>query len=105
MAVSVLFIAVGGLLAWYENIQHHEDWFGRKYDNECILVVTLTEHPVEKTKSYKANASVDFLIKNDSCIKTKGTIILYFKKDSTISSLTMAPGCHHKTFTGNKKSR
>ena len=87
MAVTVLFIALGGLLSWYKNIQHDQDWFGKNYNNESSLVVTLLEDPVEKTKSYKANASVDLLIKNDSCIKTKGTIILYFKKDSNLSSI------------------
>ena len=87
MAVIALFIALGGLLSWYKNILHAEDWFGKIYNNESSLVVTLLEDPVEKSKSYKAIASVDLLLKDDSCIKTKGTIILYFKKDSTLFSL------------------
>ncbi|HEX6170220.1 MAG TPA: ComEC/Rec2 family competence protein [Chitinophagaceae bacterium] len=87
LVVTVLFIAVGGLLSWYKNIQHHQDWFGKNYNNESTLVVTLLENPVEKTKSYKANASVDLILKQDSSIKTKGTIILYFKKDSSLSRL------------------
>ena len=87
IAVIILFFAVGGLLSWYKNIQHDKNWFGKKYKNENALIVTLTENPVEKTRSYKANASVDHILQNDSCIKTKGTIILYFKKDSTLSTL------------------
>ena len=87
LAVTLLFIALGGLLSWYKNIQHDKYWFGKKYKNENALIVTLIEIPVEKTKSYKANASVDYILQNDSCIKTKGTIILYFKKDSKLSSL------------------
>jgi competence protein ComEC len=87
IAATVLFIALGGLLSWYKNIQHDQDWFGKNYNTESSLVVRLLEDPVEKTKSYKANASVDLLIKNDSCIKTKGTIILYFKKDSSLSGI------------------
>src|SRR6188768_1391828 len=87
IAVIILFIALGGLLSWYKNIQHDENWFGKKYKNENALIVTLIENPVEKTKSYKANASVDLILQNDSCIKTNGTIILYFKKDSTLSTL------------------
>jgi competence protein ComEC len=74
-------------LSWYKNIQHDQDWFGKNYNTESSLVVKLLEDPVEKTKSYKANASVDLLIKKDSCIKTKGTIILYFKKDSSLSGI------------------
>src|SRR5688572_22918135 len=87
LSASVLFTAVGGLLAWHENIRNNEEWFGRKYNSQTTLIVTLTGHPVEKTKSYKVNASVDFISNNDSLIKTRGTIILYFKKDSSISSL------------------
>src|SRR5688572_29043760 len=87
LSASLLFTAVGGLLAWYENVQNNKDWFGRKYNSQSTLIVTLTGHPVEKTKSYKANASVDFISNNDLLIKTDGTIILYFKKDSSISAL------------------
>jgi len=87
IAVIILFIALGGLLSWYKNIQHDNNWFGKNYKNENALIVTLIENTVEKTKSYKANASVDYILQNDSCIKTKGTIILYFKKDSTLSTL------------------
>ena len=87
IAVIILFIALGGLLSWYKNIQHDKNWFGKNYKNENALIVTLIENPVEKTKSYKANASVDYILQNDSCIKTKGTIILYFKKDSALSTL------------------
>ncbi|HEU5166033.1 MAG TPA: ComEC/Rec2 family competence protein [Chitinophagaceae bacterium] len=87
LAVTILFIALGGLLSWYKNIQHDENWFGKHYTDKNTLVVTLLENPVEKTKSYKATASIDFILKNDSCIKTKGTIILYFKKDSSMSIL------------------
>src|SRR6187399_339317 len=87
LAVTLLFIALGGLLSWYKNITHDKNWFGKKYKYENALIVTLIEIPVEKTKSYKANASVDYILQNDSCIKTKGTIILYFKKDSTPSTI------------------
>ena len=87
LAVTVLFLALGGLLSWYKNIQHDKEWFGKKYNNESSLVVTLLENPVEKTKSYKANASVEFILKNDTWIKSKGTIILYFRKDSSLPAL------------------
>ena len=87
-AVTGLFIAIGGLLAWYKNIQHTDNWFGKNYIKENSLIVTLLEDPVEKTKSYKANAYVDLVLYNDTIITTKGTIILYFKKDHTVSSLS-----------------
>lgn len=88
LSIACLFIATGGLLSWYKNIHHDKDWFGNEYRSSNTMVVTLDENPVEKTKSYKANASVNFILKNDSLIETKGTIILYFKKDSLLPHLT-----------------
>jgi competence protein ComEC len=87
LAISVCFICLGGLLTCYQNIQHDEKWFGNSYTVDNALVITLQENPVEKTKSYKANASVDLILRNDSTIATKGTIILYFKKDSSLADL------------------
>ncbi|HEX6847003.1 MAG TPA: ComEC/Rec2 family competence protein, partial [Chitinophagaceae bacterium] len=85
LSVAGLLIAIGGLLSWYKNIQHDPEWFGQNYNTQNALVVTLLEDPVEKTRSYKATSSVNFIIQRDSCIKTDGTIILYFKKDSSFS--------------------
>src|SRR4029078_13437888 len=62
IAVIILFIALGGLLSWYKNIQHDKNWFCKGYKNENTLIVTLIENPVEKTKSFKANASVDYIL-------------------------------------------
>lgn len=87
LSIAGMFLAIGSLLSWYKNIQHDKDWFGSKYENGNALIVTLTENPVEKTKSFKANASVDFIFRNDSSIETDGTIILYFEKDSLLRTL------------------
>ena len=84
VAVAGMFTAIGGLLTWHNNIYHDENWFGKKYKKVNSLVLTLLENPVEKTKSYKTNASVDLVLQEDTCINTKGTIILYFKKDSSL---------------------
>src|ERR1044071_337843 len=55
-SITLIFIAIGGLLSWYKNIEHSKNWFGNNYNNETAVLVTLQEHPVEKTKSFKANA-------------------------------------------------
>jgi competence protein ComEC len=85
--ITFLFGSLGALLAWQKDIRNNPDWFGNNYTNEAALVVTLLEPPVEKNKSYKANASVDFILQNKSAAKSKGTIILYFKKDSSVAKL------------------
>lgn len=87
ISIAFLFASLGALLTWQKDIRHDKIWFGNNYLPGNPLIVTLLEPPVEKTKSYKANASVDFILQNDSAIKTKGTVIIYFKKDSLIKKL------------------
>ena len=87
LSIIFLFASLGAFLAWKKDIRHEKNWFGNHYKNETSLIVSLLEPPVEKTKSFKANASIDFLQQSDTAHKTKGTIILYFKKDSLIKSL------------------
>ena len=86
-AIAGVFIACGGLLAWHKDIRHDKNWFAKSNCEPDAIKVTLLEKPLEKTKSWKANASVDFILKNDSVVKTNGTIILYFNKDRLVSSL------------------
>ena len=84
IATGILFLSVGALLAWHKDIRNNDSWLGNFYNEKDGLVVTLLEPPVEKTKSIKANASVSYLLQNGKAIQVKGTIILYFKKDSSL---------------------
>ncbi|HEV7781609.1 MAG TPA: ComEC/Rec2 family competence protein, partial [Chitinophagaceae bacterium] len=79
--VSILFFALGVLLAWQKDIRNQKDWLGKLYTASDGLLVTLEEPPVEKTRSVKANASVCFLLRNGKSFPVKGRIIIYFSKD------------------------
>ena len=79
--VSLLFFSAGAMLAWQKDIRNNNDWLGNFYKDQDILVVTLDEPPVEKTKSVKANATVSYLLRNERIIPVKGKVILYFKKE------------------------
>ncbi len=83
-ATGILFLSAGALLSWHKDIRNNGSWLGNFYKEKDGLVVTLLEPPVEKTKSIKANASVSYLLQNGKAIPVKGTIILYFKKDSSL---------------------
>jgi len=87
IVTCILFISVGALLVWHKDIRHNEHWLGNFYKENDMLVVTLDEPPVEKTKSIKANAVVSYLLQGKSSIPVKGNIILYFKKDSLLPQL------------------
>jgi len=83
----VLFGSFGALLAWQKDIRNDKQWLGNFYKEKDGLVVTLAEPPVEKTKSFKANATVAYLLESGKAIPVKGKIIIYFKKDSVLPAL------------------
>lgn len=82
--ISIIFFCTGSTLAWYKDIRNNKAWLGHHYKNNASLIVTLDEPPVEKTKSYKAHATVEYLLNDSSTVPVKGKIILYFKKDSSL---------------------
>ncbi len=83
--INLLFFAFGAMLAWQKDIRNNKQWLGNFYKDKNGLVVTLDEPPVEKTKSIKANATIQYLIQNDSLLPVKGKIIIYFKKDTSLN--------------------
>ncbi|MEI2740549.1 MAG: hypothetical protein V9F01_17380 [Chitinophagaceae bacterium] len=62
---GILFFSVGAILAWQKDIRNDKQWLGNFYQEKNVLIVTLDEPPVEKTKSIKANATVSYLLQND----------------------------------------
>lgn len=85
--VMLLFISVGALLAEYNNILQDKQWLGNFYSGATAIVGTIDEPLTEKTRSFKANTSVNWVIKGGKSIKVKGKIILYFKKDSLLTRI------------------
>ena len=57
-------------------------------NTSALLVATLDETPVEKTKSFKANASISMMIENGKNIPVNGKVILYFKRDSLLPAMS-----------------
>lgn len=82
IAIIFVFIGIGAWLVQINDVRNNKNWFGNKYQPSNVLVASLTEPLSEKTKSFKANAAVDFLLKNEHRINVTGEIILYFKTDS-----------------------
>lgn len=87
VGVIFLFLSIGALLTRHNDVRNDKNWFGKYYSRESSMVITLLEDPVEKTKSFKADASVDYILETDSITSSAGKIILYLKKDSTVTNL------------------
>ncbi len=85
LLVNMLFFSFGAMLVWQKDVRNKDRWLGNYYKENNSLIVTLDEPTVEKTKSVKANATVQYLIQNDSVYPVKGKIIIYFKKDSSLN--------------------
>lgn len=88
VATFFLFLSLGALLTYSKDIRNKQDWFGHLYKDSVILLVTLNEPPVEKARSYKAEAIVNGVLQHDSIQPGSGRIILYFAKDSLPPALS-----------------
>ena len=87
LAICMLFIAIGALLIWNKDIRHENQWIGYLYEKTDKLIVDLNEPLVAKSKSYKAEATIKAIWRNENMIPAKGKVIIYFKKDSAAKEL------------------
>ena len=87
LSVYIAFFAIGSLRVWFEDIRHANQWTGSHLENKMSCLALLSETPVKKTKSLKANATIEYLIAGKKNIATKGKAILYFKNDSMLPAL------------------
>jgi competence protein ComEC len=87
LILFISFVSIGGLLAWHNDIRHTKNWVGHYYKESDTVIVTLDEMLVEKSKSFKANATLVHVVGNGKAIRVQGRIILYFKKDSLLPRL------------------
>jgi competence protein ComEC len=82
LVMHLIMFSLGMLLMFTKDIRHRKSWFGKKYLPEMTIKAILEEHPIEKPKSYKAEAKITRMITQDSSFNVVGKIIIYFKKDS-----------------------
>lgn len=85
MLLATFFLSSGCLLVWYQDIRHDKEWFGNFYKNNNYLVVTLQEPPVEKARSFKTLAAVNAIQIKNAYVPVHGNIIIYYKKDPSVS--------------------
>lgn len=84
LTISLVFICTGALLTHYQDVRNSTRWFGHIYTDSTTVLATLLEPPVEKTKSFKAEAAVTHTGKGQAYIPASGKIIVYFKKDTLL---------------------
>ena len=87
ISVNLMLATLGGQLVWINDIRHDEKWVGRLDIKTASTIVTIEEPLVEKTNSFKAEASVDGIYGKGKFSSCKGNIIIYFKRDSAVKHL------------------
>ena len=87
LIINLLIIVLGTLLTYNKDIRHQQNWFGNFYQNGDYIIATINEPPIQKTKSFKADAVVENVIDDTTVSSTTGKIILYFMQDSSAEPL------------------
>jgi len=88
LSVFLLFAVLGSLSVWRQDTRLRSNWLGNIYKENDAALIKLEESPTEKSKSFKAKASVAGLFRNNNLIPAQGGIILYFSKDSSLPALS-----------------
>lgn len=83
IALYALVFGCGLLVVHKKNITHQPTVATNYYKANTPVWLELTEDISTKTNSYKAEASILYVMVNGSWVNTTGKTILYFKKDST----------------------
>ncbi len=85
--LQLIIISIAMLITWQKDTRHHNNWYGQYYTMGDYIMVTISEPLIEKAKSYKADAFIEQLFRNDSSIQGQGKLLMYFSKDSIPNSL------------------
>jgi len=74
---------VGILLVFAQCKQVQPNFIGKQYQSGTPILATLTEPPLPKEKSWKANATVQLVKNKQQLQKVDGSIIIYLQKNDS----------------------
>ena len=86
--INILFFSTGGLITYFKDIRHNSSCIARLITDDNTYVATLIEPLTEKNNSFKTTASLSEVVNKDTVKSATGSIIIYFKKDSSVKKLT-----------------
>ncbi len=79
---NLLFFVFGALLIFSNDIRKQPNWVGKFYQDSLGVLITIQEPLVEKAKSYKAEATIEYISVHNKWKTAKGKILIYISKDS-----------------------
>jgi competence protein ComEC len=86
-AFNLVFICLGCLLIHFQNLRNDPQWIGHYQSQAKSVLVILQEPLTVKPNSYKALAKPGAVLIDQQWQPVKGSILVYFKKDSTPPAL------------------
>ncbi len=87
LSIQVCILIAGTLLSYQNDIRLDKAWYGNKYHDGDLLLITINESLVEKSKTYKAESCVSAVIHCGTMVPTSGKMLIYFSKDSSSEKL------------------
>lgn len=82
--LSLVFLS-GIMAVFFRDIRNQDNWLGREWKDGDGIVCRLDDPLQEKEKRFRGEASVQYLIRKDSLIKTCGRIYIYFPKHDSVA--------------------
>jgi competence protein ComEC len=87
IALQLLFVALGCALVYINDIRNNPSFAANKMQGNYKTIISLNEPLSEKTKTYKAIATIRAIIHDDTVEQVVGNTIVYIKKDSSLPAL------------------
>ncbi len=87
LAIHFILIVLGSVLVYTKDVRNNPNHVIPAPTSTYATVLTLTEPLIAKAKSYKANATIRYIIQDSIQQATVGNVILYIGKDSVQPTL------------------
>ncbi len=79
-----LFIfCVGAFITWHNDIRNDQSWFGNYYTDSAALIIRITEPPLPKERSFKAEGIIESVAGVEQ--RVKGKVLIYFSHTDSSS--------------------
>ncbi len=88
IAITILFIAIGGAITYLQDTRHFENSVSRLPKLPYTFVAVLSEPLTEKDNSFKTVVSISHIFNDGSIHDVQGNVIIYFQKGSSLRNLS-----------------
>jgi competence protein ComEC len=81
--LHLIIFCIGTFITWHNDIRNDQWWFGNYYTDSAALIIRITEPPLPKERSFKAEGIVESVTGVER--KLKGKVLIYFSQADSAS--------------------